>query len=49
MVGDKESDMQAALAAGIPNRYQVVSGEPYENCTAVIDLLDACRELLATP
>ena len=48
MVGDRDSDMQAALAAGIPHRYQVVSGEAYENCTAVDDLPDACRALLAT-
>ena len=47
MVGDKDSDMQAAMAAGIPYRYQIISGEPYENCTAVGDLLDACRALLA--
>ena len=47
MVGDKESDMQAALAAGIPHRYQVISGEPYENCIAVNDLPEACRALLA--
>ena len=47
LVGDKNSDMQAALAAGIPRRYQVISGEPYENCTAVDDLPDACRALLA--
>ena len=48
MVGDKDSDMQAALAAGIPRRYQVTSGEPLANCTAVTDLPDACRALLAT-
>ena len=47
MVGDKSSDMQAALAAGIPQRYQVVSGEPYENCIAVSGLPDACRALLS--
>ena len=47
MVGDKNSDMQAALAAGIPQRYQVVSGEPYENCIAVSGLPDACRALLS--
>ena len=48
MVGDKDSDMQAALAAGIPHRYQVIIGEPYEDCTAVADLPDACRALLVT-
>jgi D-glycero-D-manno-heptose 1,7-bisphosphate phosphatase len=48
MVGDKDSDMQAALAAGIPHRYQVIIGEPYEHCTAVADLPDACRALLVT-
>ena len=48
MVGDKDSDMQAAMAAGIPYRYQIISGEPHENCTAVGDLPDACRALLAT-
>mgnify|MGYP001346896760 FL=1 len=47
MVGDKNSDMQAALAAGIPQRYQVVSGAPYENCIAVTGLPDACRALLS--
>ena len=47
MVGDKISDMQAALTAGIPQRYQVVSGEPYENCIAVSGLPDACRALLS--
>ncbi len=47
MVGDKSSDMQAALAAGIPQRYQVVSGAPYENCIAVTGLPDACRALLS--
>jgi D-glycero-D-manno-heptose 1,7-bisphosphate phosphatase len=48
MVGDKDSDMQAALAAGIPHRYQVTTGEPLANCNAVNDLPDACRALLAT-
>ena len=48
MVGDKDSDMQAALAAGIPHRYQVTNGEPLANCNAVNDLPDACRALLAT-
>ena len=48
MVGDKDSDMQAALAVGIPYRYQVVVDEPYEGCVAVSDLPDACRQLLAT-
>ena len=48
MVGDKNSDMEAALASGIPYRYQVTSGEPVANCTAVNDLPDACRVLLAT-
>lgn len=48
MVGDKDSDMQAALAAGIPYRYQVVSGEPHEHCIAVNDLPEASRALLAT-
>ena len=47
MVGDKDSDMQAALAAGIPRRYQVISGEPHEHCIAVKDLPEACRVLLA--
>ena len=47
MVGDKDSDMEAALAAGIPYRYQVTSGEPYEHCIAVNDLPEACRALLA--
>ncbi|MEC8157703.1 MAG: D-glycero-beta-D-manno-heptose 1,7-bisphosphate 7-phosphatase [Pseudomonadota bacterium] len=47
MVGDKVSDMQAALAAGIPHRYQVVSSKPYKNCIAVNDLSDACIALLA--
>ena len=47
MVGDKNSDMQAALTAGIPQRYQVVSGAPYENCIAVTGLPDACRALLS--
>ena len=47
MVGDKDSDMEAALAAGIPYRYQVTSGEPYEHCIAVNDLPGACRALLA--
>ena len=47
MVGDKDSDMQAALAAGIPCRYQVISGEPHEHCIAVKDLPEACRVLLA--
>jgi D-glycero-D-manno-heptose 1,7-bisphosphate phosphatase len=46
MVGDKDSDMLAALAAGIPHRYQVTSGEPYANCTAVDDLVGACKALL---
>ena len=48
MVGDKDSDMQAALASGIPHRYHVSSGVPYEGCTAVDDLSDACRALLGT-
>jgi len=48
MVGDKDSDMEAALASGIPHRYHVINGEPYEGCTAVEDLSDACRALLAT-
>ena len=48
MVGDKDSDMQAALAAGIPHRYQVTNGEPSAECNAVSDLPDACRALLAT-
>ena len=47
MVGDKSSDMQAALAAGITQRYQVVSDEPYENCIAVSGLPDACRAFLS--
>ena len=47
MVGDKSSDMQAALAAGIPKRYQVVNGEPYDNCIAVSGLPDACRTILS--
>ena len=47
MVGDKASDMQAALAAGISRRYQVVSGgAPYEACVAVTDLSAACEALL---
>lgn len=46
MVGDKASDMQAALAAGISRRYQVVSGAPYEGCVAVTDLSAACEALL---
>ena len=48
MVGDKNSDMEAALASGIPHRYQVTSGEPVATCIAVNDLPDACRVLLAT-
>ena len=48
MVGDKNSDMQAALASGIPHRYQVTSGEPLAECIAVNDLPDACRALLVT-
>jgi len=47
MVGDKHSDMEAALAAGIPHRYQVVSGEPHQYCIAVHDLSEACKVLLA--
>ena len=47
MVGDKDSDMEAALAAGIPYRYQVISGEPHEHCIAVSGLPEACRTLLA--
>lgn len=48
MVGDKVSDMQAAVAAGIPLRYQVVDGVPYEDCVAVADLPAACKALLTT-
>lgn len=48
MVGDKDSDMQAALAAGIPHRFQVTNDEPLADCNAVSDLPDACRALLAT-
>jgi D-glycero-D-manno-heptose 1,7-bisphosphate phosphatase len=46
MVGDKDSDMEAALAVGIPYRYQVISGEPHEYCIAVSGLPEACRTLL---
>jgi D-glycero-D-manno-heptose 1,7-bisphosphate phosphatase len=47
MVGDKVSDMQAALAAGIPYRYQVIDGESYEDCIPVGNLAEACKKLLA--
>ena len=47
MVGDKISDMQAALAAGIPYRYQVIDGESYEDCIPVGNLAEACKKLLA--
>ena len=48
LVGDKDSDMEAALASGIPHRYHVTSGGPFANCTGVNDLPAACRALLAT-
>ena len=47
MVGDKTSDMQAAVAAGIPHRYHVVSDEPHQDCIAVNDLTEACTLFLA--
>lgn len=47
MVGDKISDMQAALAVGIPYRYQVIDGESYEGCISVGNLAEACKKLLA--
>ena len=47
MVGDKISDMQAALAVGIPYRYQVIDGESYEGCIPVGNLAEACKKLLA--
>ena len=47
MVGDKTSDMQAAVAAGIPHRYHVVNDEPHQDCIAVNDLTEACTLFLA--
>lgn len=48
LVGDKDSDMEAALASGIPHRFHVTSDGPFADCTAVSDLPAACRALLAT-
>ena len=48
MVGDKVSDMVAAERAGVPGRYHVTEGEPYDASTKVSSLLDAALEAAKT-
>ena len=48
MVGDKVSDMVAAERAGVPGRYHVTKGEPYDGSTKVSSLLEAALEATKT-
>ena len=48
MVGDKVSDMVAAERAGVPGRYHVTEGEPYDASTKVSSLLEAALEATKT-
>ena len=48
MVGDKVSDMVAAERAGVPDRYHVTEGEPYDASTKVSSLLEAALEATKT-